>query len=92
MNTLEFEDCHSQQTSNPHAGLCPTPQTLAEKQGGARQGQALGKGRSVKKGEHGVKVVTFVPCEKTDKETGEVSKFTKSHITTVFHISQTQEI
>lgn len=47
-------------------------------------------GRSVKKGEHGVRVVTFVTCVKKDKKTGEVSSFRKPHGTTVFHVSQTK--
>jgi len=49
-------------------------------------------GRVVKKGEHGVKVLTFVPCKKKDKETGEESGFRKPHTTTVFHISQTKPL
>jgi N-terminal domain of anti-restriction factor ArdC len=44
-------------------------------------------GRSVKKGEHGVRVVTFVPV--TDKETGEVIG-RREHAATVFHVSQTE--
>ena len=50
-------------------------------------------GRHVRKGEHGVKVVTFIKTEKTevDSTTGEgkmaVGSYPKS--TTVFHISQT---
>jgi hypothetical protein len=44
-------------------------------------------GRSVKKGEHGVKVVTFVPIKSED--TGEVVGRTP-HTTTVFHVSQTE--
>ncbi len=43
------------------------------------------KGRQVRKGEHGVKVVTWITSN--DKETGKESKFPKK--TTVFHISQT---
>jgi hypothetical protein len=44
-------------------------------------------GRSVKKGEHGVKVTTFV--EKKDRETDKVvSRYPRT--TTVFHISQTE--
>lgn len=50
-------------------------------------------GRSVKRGEHGVKVVTFVPVEKKDPTTGEVvDRFRKPHTTTVFHVSQTVEL
>ena len=44
------------------------------------------QGRVVKKGEKGVKVVTFVSTEKD----GKVSKFPRT--TTVFHISQTEEL
>lgn len=49
-------------------------------------------GRVVRKGEHGVKVVSFVPCSKPDKETGEKISFTRPVTTTVFHISQTEAI
>lgn len=49
-------------------------------------------GRVVRKGEKGVKVVTFVPCKKKDKETGEETRFRKPHTTHVFHISQTEEL
>ena len=52
----------------------------------------LALGRQVSKGQHGVKVVTYVPMSKTDKETGEKSEFRRPKTTTVFHISQTQEI
>ena len=53
------------------------------------------KGRQVKRGEHGVRVVTYIEtAEKRDLETGEItrkaSKFPKG--TTVFHVSQTKEI
>lgn len=49
-------------------------------------------GRSVKKGEHGVRVVTFVPVPgKVDTQTGEVKNgYRKPHGTTVFHVSQTE--
>ena len=50
-------------------------------------------GRSVRKGEHGVKIITFIPCSKTvkdaaGKETEE--SFRRPWTTTVFHISQTE--
>ena len=45
-------------------------------------------GRQVNKGEHGVKVVTWI--ETTDKETGLPTKLCRS--STVFHISQTTPI
>lgn len=44
--------------------------------------------RVVSKGEHGVRVITFI--ETTDKETGQVKK--RPWTTTVFHISQTKPI
>ena len=46
------------------------------------------KGRQVRKGEHGVKVVTWITS--TDKDTGKEKKYPKK--TTVFHISQTDPI
>ena len=58
--------------------------------------QALG--RQVKRGEHGVKVVTFIECKSKDKvgENGEVQEKGKGYrrpwTTTVFHISQTELI
>lgn len=52
----------------------------------------LALGRQVRKGEHGVKVVTFVPMSKDDKETGEKSRWRAPRTTTVFHISQTDEV
>lgn len=45
-------------------------------------------GRTVKKGEHGVKVFTFVKA--TNKETGE--EYSRPHATTVFHVSQTNPL
>ena len=51
-------------------------------------------GRSVKRGEHGVKVVTFIDCTQTvrDSATGEekTEGYRRPHTTTVFHISQTE--
>lgn len=46
--------------------------------------------RQVKKGEHGVKITTWIPCKKKDKKTGKEEKFMRPKNTTVFHISQTQ--
>ena len=46
------------------------------------------KGRQVRKGEHGVRVVTWITGK--DKKTGKESKYPKK--TTVFHISQTDSI
>jgi hypothetical protein len=54
-------------------------------------------GRRVKKGEHGVKVCTWVPMEKTveqQTEDGQAEKKTvtsrRPWMTTVFHVSQTE--
>lgn len=53
-------------------------------------------GRTVKKGEHGVKLATYVPCEKEvkDKATGETrtETFVRPKSATVFHVSQTKEL
>ncbi|MCR4300690.1 MAG: ArdC family protein [Sulfuricaulis sp.] len=48
-------------------------------------------GRSVRKGEHGVKVCTYVPMDKVVEENGErkVEAWRAPRMTTVFHISQT---
>lgn len=52
-------------------------------------------GRQVKKGEHGVKVVTFIPMDSKEKDskTGEMVFKTSSRprTTTVFHITQTDK-
>ena len=47
-------------------------------------------GRVVKKGEHGVQIITVIPCVKKDKETGEEIPVNKAKKTNVFHISQTK--
>ena len=47
------------------------------------------KGRVVKRGEHGVKVITWIPVK--DKQTGEVTG-KRPWTSTVFHISQTAEL
>ena len=53
----------------------------------------LAKGRVVRRGEHGVKVVTFVPCNLKDAKTGEDKHIgRRPRTTTVFHISQTDKI
>src|SRR5712692_1893431 len=49
-------------------------------------------GRYVRKGEHGVKVVTFIECSKENRETGEKESFRRPWTTTVFHVSQTEPI
>src|SRR6266571_7569629 len=53
-------------------------------------------GRSVKRGEHGVRVVTFITCTgkpDIDQATGEekARSYRRPWTTTVFHISQTEE-
>ncbi len=48
-------------------------------------------GRQVSKGQHGVKICTFVPMSKTDSDTGEKETFKRPKTVTVFHISQTKE-
>jgi antirestriction protein ArdC len=50
-------------------------------------------GRVVRRGEHGVKVCTFVDMTKKDDRTGEsVSIGRKARTTTVFHVSQTDPV
>jgi len=49
-------------------------------------------GRQVKKGEHGVRCLTFIDCEREDKSTGEKQHSRRPWHTTVFHISQTEQI
>lgn len=51
-------------------------------------------GRAVKKGEHGVKVCTYVPMGKVTEENGErkVQSWRAPRSVTVFHISQTEEV
>src|ERR1035441_947881 len=46
-------------------------------------------GRHVRKGQHGVKVLTFIDVNKEDKETGGKVTRRRPWSTTVFHISQT---
>ena len=50
-------------------------------------------GRSVKKGEHGVRVCTFIPCTKevSTAEGKQTIGYKRPWHTTVFHISQTEE-
>jgi hypothetical protein len=47
------------------------------------------KGRQVRKGEHGVRVATMV--EMTKGEGDETESFRRPWVTTVFHVSQTEE-
>ena len=50
-------------------------------------------GRSVCKGEHGVKVDTWITCKRKEvnEETGEPVTFRRPKTTTVFHVTQTKE-
>jgi len=51
-------------------------------------------GRVVRRGEHGVKVVTFIETKskEVDPDTGERKMIRRPWTTTVFHISQTEAI
>ncbi len=51
-------------------------------------------GRVVRRGEHGVKIVTFIDTtsKETDRDTGERKVIRRPWTTTVFHISQTEPL
>jgi antirestriction protein ArdC len=51
-------------------------------------------GRVVRRGEHGVKVTTFIESKskETDRDTGERKLIRRPWATTVFHISQTEPL
>ena len=51
-------------------------------------------GRVVRRGEHGVKVVTFIETKskEVDQDTGERKMIRRPWTTTVFHVSQTEPI
>jgi len=52
-------------------------------------------GRVVRKGEHGVKVSTYIPMEKVERDdSGEEKRniWRAPRMTTVFHVSQTESI
>lgn len=51
-------------------------------------------GRQVRRGEHGVKVVTFIETKskEVDQDTGERKVIRRPWTTTVFHVSQTDAI
>ena len=49
-------------------------------------------GRVVRKGEHGVAIVTVIPCRKLDRTTGELVEVRKAKRTTVFHVTQTETL
>lgn len=53
------------------------------------------KGRHVRKGEHGVKIMTYIPTEREEKKedgTKEIKYGSRPWTATVFHISQTDPI
>lgn len=53
------------------------------------------KGRSVKKGEHGVRVVTWIPFAKEERAadgTTKVVEGKRCKVAVVFHVSQTREL
>ncbi len=47
------------------------------------------KGRFVKKGEKGVRIITYIQVDKKEENSEEIKKVLKKRQTTVFHISQT---
>lgn len=51
-------------------------------------------GRAVRRGEHGVKITTFIESKSREinKETGESKLIRRPWTTTVFHVSQTEPI
>jgi hypothetical protein len=49
-------------------------------------------GRTVRRGEHGVKVATIITTTKTNRETGEEETASRPWTTTVFHVSQTEPL
>ena len=48
-------------------------------------------GRTVNKGEHGVRVVTWISCDKKDEDGETTETYRRPKAATVFHISQTRE-
>ncbi len=50
------------------------------------------KGRFVKKGEKGVRVITYIQVDKKEENSEEIKKVLKKRQTTVFHISQTSPL
>ena len=49
-------------------------------------------GRVVRRGEHGVRVCTFIETVREDKETGEKTVSRRPWSSTVFHVSQTEPL
>ena len=54
----------------------------------------LALGRQVRKGEHGVKVVTFITCadKKEEQKDGRTHNYRRPWTTTVFHVTQTDAL
>jgi antirestriction protein ArdC len=48
-----------------------------------------GLGRQVRKGEHGIKIETWIPCKSKADENGERESYKRRKVTAVFHVSQT---
>ena len=49
-------------------------------------------GRTVNRGEHGVKVVTWIDCEKKDDSGEVIETYRRPKSAVVFHVSQTSEL
>lgn len=49
-------------------------------------------GRTVRRGEHGVQVVSWIPCTGKPDDEGNRTAFKRPKTATVFHISQTEEL
>ena len=49
-------------------------------------------GRTVNRGEHGVRVVTWIDCEKKDDAGEIIETYRRPKSAVVFHVSQTSEI
>ena len=50
------------------------------------------KGRTVKRGEKGVRVITWIPVKRKDKKTGEETEGRIPRKAYVFHVSQTKAL
>ncbi len=49
-------------------------------------------GRTVNRGEHGVRVVTWIDCEKKDDAGEVIETYRRPKTAVVFHVSQTSEV
>ena len=49
-------------------------------------------GRTVKRGEHGVHILTWIVCDKKDDQGEVIDTFKRPKSAVVFHVSQTQEL